>query len=56
MANYERIADCMWYAGHVLTGIAIVVNHFHFYAAVSIVFFGQAITMASRPIGRWRDE
>jgi len=50
--NYERLADGLWYAGHVLTGVAIVVNHFHFYAAVAIVFVGQTVTMASRPIGR----
>jgi hypothetical protein len=52
--NYERIADCLWYAGHVLTGISIVVNHYNFPAAVVIVFVGQSVTMISRPIGRYR--
>jgi hypothetical protein len=50
--DYRAIADGMWYSGHVLTGISIVVNHYNFVAAVVIVFLGQAITMASRPVGR----
>jgi hypothetical protein len=50
--NYILFADCLWYCGHVLTGISIVVNHYHFYIAIVIVFVGQFITMISRPIGR----
>ena len=50
--DYNAIADSLWYSGHVLTGISIVVNHYNFAAAVVIVFLGQTITMVSRPIGR----
>lgn len=50
----QTFADCLWYAGHVLTGVAIVVNHYNFAAGVVVVFVGQSITMLSRPIGRYR--
>jgi len=35
--NYILLADCLWYSGHILTGISIVVNHYHFYTAIVIV-------------------
>lgn len=50
--KYETLADLMWYVGHVITAMSIVVNHFNFPAAVVTVFAGQAITMGSRPVGR----
>lgn len=50
--KYETVADIMWYVGHVITAMSIVVNHFNFPAAVATVFVGQAITMISRPVGR----
>ena len=50
--EYETLADLMWYAGHVITAMSIVVNHFDFPCAVVTVFVGQAITMVSRPVGR----
>lgn len=52
VVNYILLADYLWYLGHMLTGISIVVNHYHFYTAIVIVFVGQFITMISRPIGR----
>jgi hypothetical protein len=42
----------MWYLGHFLSGISILFTHDYFYIAVSFVFFGQFITILSRPIGR----
>ena len=48
-------ADLLWYTGHVITGFAIVTNHYHFFLGVSFVVVGQALTMISRPIGRMRD-
>lgn len=50
--NYGLFADCLWYSGHVLTGIAIVVNHYHYFLGMTCVFVGQFITIVSRPIGR----
>ena len=50
--NYQKLADALWYVGHVITAMSIVVNHYDFPAAVFVVCVGQAITMASRPIGR----
>jgi hypothetical protein len=52
--NYQNLADGMWYVGHVITAVSIVVNHYSFPAAVVVVFVGQTITMISRPIGRIR--
>ena len=52
--HYHHIADTMWYTGHVLTGIAVVANHYHYPIAVSFVFIGQLLTIVSRPIGRWK--
>jgi hypothetical protein len=50
--DYATLADIMWYVGHVITAMSIVVNHFNFPAAAVTVFVGQAITMISRPVGR----
>lgn len=54
--NYGVLADCLWYAGHVLTGIAIVFNHYDFYVGMTFVLVGQFITIISRPIGRIKNE
>lgn len=46
------VSDTLWYCGHILTGVAIVANHYQFRYGVVCVFIGQFITMISRPIGR----
>ena len=35
-----------------MTGAAIIISHYNYYAAIGIVFTGQIITMISRLIGR----
>jgi hypothetical protein len=50
--DYPLFADCLWYIGHVLTGIAIIVSHYEYKYGVVCVFVGQFITIISRPIGR----
>lgn len=50
--NYVLIADCLWYMGHVLTGIAIIANHYSYLVGIACVFVGQFATIVSRPIGR----
>jgi len=50
--NYLLLSDCLWYIGHILTGISIIFTQNNFYIAVSFVATGQFITMISRPIGR----
>lgn len=54
--NYLLISDCMWYFGHVLTGISILFSPTNYYLAVSMVFFGQCITILSRPISRIKND
>ena len=56
MINYTLISDCLWYFGHILSGISILFSHNNYYLAVSIVFFGQFITIISRPISRMKNE
>jgi hypothetical protein len=50
--NYLLVSDILWYSGHVMSGISIFFTRDHFYIAVSLVLFGQLITIISRPIGR----
>jgi len=50
--NYLLLSDCLWYTGHILTGISIIFTQNNFYVAVSFVAIGQFITIISRPIGR----
>ena len=50
--NYVLLSDCLWYCGHILTGSSIILSQNHYYLAVTLVFFGQFITIISRPIGR----
>lgn len=50
--KYQFYADILWYIGHIITGFAIVVNHYNFEMGVVTVFIGQIITIISRPIGR----
>lgn len=50
--KYQFYADILWYIGHIITGFAIVVNHYDFKMGVVTVFIGQFITIISRPIGR----
>jgi len=54
--NYLEISDYLWYAGHVLSGLAIIVNPHNYYLAVTMVLSGQFITIISRPIGRIKKE
>ena len=57
MNYYIILSDILWYTGHVLSGLSIIVTHTNYYLAVSLVCFGQFITILSRPIGRiTRDE
>jgi hypothetical protein len=50
--DYLFLSDCLWYAGHILSSCSIIFTRNHYYLAVSLVFFGQFITIISRPIGR----
>lgn len=50
--NYVLIADILWYIGHIITGCAIIANHYDFYYGIITVFIGQFMTIISRPIGR----
>jgi hypothetical protein len=50
--NYRLLSDCLWYLGHILTGVTIVINRYDFYAAIAVVMIGQFLIIISRPIGR----
>ena len=50
--NHLFISDVLWYSGHILTGSSIIFSQTNYYLAVSLVFFGQFITIVSRPVGR----
>jgi hypothetical protein len=52
--DYGFLADLLWYAGHMLTGCAILISQDHYRWAVGCVWVGQGMTMISRPIGRIR--
>ena len=54
--NYLEISDGLWYAGHILSGFAVIVNHYSYPYAVVLIFTGQFITIISRPIGRIKIE
>ena len=54
--NYLLISDCMWYMGHILTGLSITFTQNNYYVAVSFVVIGQFITIISRPIGRIKSD
>jgi hypothetical protein len=45
--NYLLVSDILWYSGHVMSGISIFFTRDHFYIAVSLVLFGQLITIIS---------
>ncbi len=49
--DYLFISDCMWYIGHISTGISVFTRS-NFYLTAFLVVFGQSITIISRPIGR----
>jgi hypothetical protein len=53
--NYLRISDYLWYTGHILSGLAIIVNQNSYVLSATMVLFGQFITIISRPIGRIKD-
>lgn len=50
--DYSGVADMLWYAGHILSGISVLYSSSHYEEAVVLVLIGQGITIASRPIGR----
>lgn len=54
--NYQLLADILWYLGHILTGLAVIANHYS-YSILAIIFvsIGQFITIISRPIGRIKE-
>ena len=54
--DYLKISDYLWYLGHVLSGISIIFTRINYNIAVSLVIFGQFITIISRPIGRIKNE
>ena len=53
--NYTLIADSLWYTGHVITGFAIITNHYQYSMGISFAFVGQLLTMISRPLGRMKN-
>jgi hypothetical protein len=54
--NYILLSDILWYSGHILSGLSIIFSHNNYYLAVSLVIFGQFITIISRPIGRIKNK
>lgn len=54
--NYLLLSDCLWYTGHILTGISIAFSQTQYFIAVSLVVIGQFITIISRPIGRIKND
>lgn len=50
--NYQLLADILWYTGHILSGIAVLINHYNFNIGIIFVSIGQFMTIISRPIGR----
>ena len=52
MFSWQLFGDILWYCGHILCGIAIIITHFNYWACVGLVISGQLLTIISRPIGR----
>jgi hypothetical protein len=50
--NYLFISDCLWYSGHILSGIASIFSNNNFKISIALIIVGQFITIISRPIGR----
>jgi hypothetical protein len=50
--NFLLVSDFLWYTGHILCGSSILFTHNNYFLAVTLVFFGQFITIISRPISR----
>jgi hypothetical protein len=50
--DYLLLSDYMWYFGHILTGCSAIFTRDNYFLSVSLVVFGQCITIISRPIGR----
>ena len=50
--NYKLFADILWYLGHILTSMTLIINHFNFHYGIICVCFSQFIIIISRPIGR----
>lgn len=50
--DYQLLADSLWYTGHILTAITVLINHYSFNIGIISVIIGQFIIIISRPIGR----
>jgi len=53
--NYIFLSDILWYSGHILSGCSILYSHNNYTIAILFVFFGQFITIISRPISRFKN-
>jgi Na+-driven multidrug efflux pump len=54
--NYPLLADALWVTGHVISALAVVVNHYHFYLGVTFGVTSQLLIIISRPIGRKKSD
>jgi hypothetical protein len=50
--NYQLLVDILWYSGHILTSITLIINHYNFYNGIICVCVSQFMIIISRPIGR----
>src|SRR5579872_1873750 len=50
--SYQILADILWYGGHTLSAICIVISHYVWYVGFILIVLAQVITIISRPIGR----
>lgn len=50
--HYQLLADIIWYFGHILSGVSVIINHYDFNIGIAVVILGQFIIIISRPIGR----
>jgi hypothetical protein len=49
--TYQNLADAMWYVGHVMA-LGSLLSRESLVAAAVLMSAGQALVIASRPIGR----
>jgi len=50
--DYMLISDFLWYSGHILSACSVLFSHTNYNLSILFVFFGQFITIISRPISR----
>lgn len=55
-SHFQLLADVLWYIGHILSGLAVVINHYNINVGITVVIIGQFITIISRPIGRIKNK